>query len=106
MKQKVLLTDCDASSLVIDTLCDWARGRNAAVVCFYFDFAAQKRAISNDRPKLPPKTSCRRTRKDSGKDRRGLPRPEEDLRRAEARTRGSRRDVTGYFVVTTHLHMY
>jgi len=27
---------------VIDTLGDWARGRNAAVACFYFDFAAQK----------------------------------------------------------------
>jgi len=38
----VLLRSCDASSLVIDTLGDWARGRNAAVVCFYFDFAAQK----------------------------------------------------------------
>jgi len=27
--------------LVTDTLGDWARGRNAAVACFYFDFAAQ-----------------------------------------------------------------
>ena len=38
----VLLRACDASSLAIDRLCDWARGRNAAVACFYFDFAAQK----------------------------------------------------------------
>ena len=38
----VLLRACDASSLVIDRLCDWARGRNAAVACFYFDFATQK----------------------------------------------------------------
>ena len=38
----MLLRSCDASSLVIDRLCDWARGRNAAVACFYFDFAAQK----------------------------------------------------------------
>jgi len=38
----VLLRDCDTSSLVIDRLCDWARGRNAEVACFYFDFAAQK----------------------------------------------------------------
>ncbi|RPB03109.1 hypothetical protein L873DRAFT_1732030, partial [Choiromyces venosus 120613-1] len=30
------------SSLVIDRLCDWARGRNATVACFYFDYAAQK----------------------------------------------------------------
>ena len=37
-----LLRSCDASSLVIDRLCDWARGRNAAVACFYFDFAAHK----------------------------------------------------------------
>ena len=28
--------------MVIDTLGDWARGQNAAVACFYFDFAAQK----------------------------------------------------------------
>jgi len=38
----VLLRSCDASSLVIDTLGDWAKGRNAAVACFYFDFAPQK----------------------------------------------------------------
>ena len=28
--------------MVIDSLCDWARGQNAAVACFYLDFAAQK----------------------------------------------------------------
>ena len=39
---KVLLRNRDASSLVIDTLCDWAKGRSATVACFYFDFAAQK----------------------------------------------------------------
>ena len=38
---KVLLRSWDSSSLVIDTLGDWARGQNAAVVCFYLDFAAQ-----------------------------------------------------------------
>jgi len=38
----VLLRSCDASSLVIDTLGDWARGHDAIVACFYFDFAAQK----------------------------------------------------------------
>ena len=38
----MLLRTCDVSSLVIDRLCDWARGRNVAVACFYFDFAAQK----------------------------------------------------------------
>ena len=38
----MLLRNCDASSLVIDTLGDWAREQNAAVACFYFDFAAQK----------------------------------------------------------------
>ena len=37
-----MLRSCDASSLVIDTLGDWARGKDAAVACFYFDFAAQK----------------------------------------------------------------
>ena len=38
----MLLRSCDASSLVVDTLGDWAREQNAAVACFYFDFAAQK----------------------------------------------------------------
>jgi len=39
---KVLLRRCHASSLVIDTLGDWAGEQNAVVACFYFDFAAQK----------------------------------------------------------------
>ena len=38
----MLLIGCNTSSLAIDTLGDWARGQNAAVACFYFDFAAQK----------------------------------------------------------------
>jgi len=37
-----VLTSCDVSSLVIDRLCDQARGGKVAVACFYFDFAAQK----------------------------------------------------------------
>jgi len=37
-----VLTNRDVSSLVIDSLCDQARGQNVAVSCFYFDFAAQK----------------------------------------------------------------
>ena len=37
-----MLTNCNISSLVIDWLCDEARGRNVAVACFYFDFIAQK----------------------------------------------------------------
>ena len=36
-----VLTRSNASSLVIDSLCDQARGRNATVACFYFDYAAQ-----------------------------------------------------------------
>jgi len=35
------LTSYDVSSLVIDRLCDWVRGQNATVGCFYFDFAAR-----------------------------------------------------------------
>ena len=27
---------------MIDRLCDWARGKKAAVACFYFDYASQK----------------------------------------------------------------
>jgi len=38
----VLLRSCHASSLVIDTLGDRARGKDTIVACFYFDFAAQK----------------------------------------------------------------
>ena len=37
-----VLTCCDASSLVIDRLCDQVRGPEMMVTCFYFDFAAQK----------------------------------------------------------------
>ena len=40
------LTSRDISSLVIDALCDQARGQNVAVVCFYFDFAAQEERSS------------------------------------------------------------
>ena len=41
--QKALfLTSFHRSSLVVDALCDRARGRNIAVACFYFDFAAGK----------------------------------------------------------------
>ena len=40
------LTSCGVSSLVIDSLCDRARGQNVAVACFYFDFAAQKEQSS------------------------------------------------------------
>ena len=41
-----VLTSCDISSLVVDSLCDQARGQGAAVACFYFDFAAQKEQSS------------------------------------------------------------
>jgi len=33
--------------MVIDRLCDWAGGRDAAVACFYLDFAAQKEQSPN-----------------------------------------------------------
>jgi len=42
----LVLTSCEVSSLVIDNLCDGAGGQNAAVACFYFDFAAQKEQSS------------------------------------------------------------
>ena len=41
-----MLTSHDVSSLVIDRLCDQARGQNVAVACFYFDFAARKEQSS------------------------------------------------------------
>ena len=37
-----MLTCRDFSSLVVDRLCDQARGQNTTVTCFYFDFAARK----------------------------------------------------------------
>ena len=37
-----MLISRDVSSLVIDTLCNQAVGRNAAVACFYFDFATHE----------------------------------------------------------------
>ena len=37
-----MLTSRHVSSLVIDNLCDQARGQNVSVACFYFNFAAQK----------------------------------------------------------------
>jgi len=39
---KVSLIGCDLSSLVVDTLCKQVVEENAAVACFYFDFAAQE----------------------------------------------------------------
>ena len=41
-----VLTGCAISSLVIDRLCDQAGGKNIAVTCFYFDFAARKEQSS------------------------------------------------------------
>ena len=40
--RELVLTSYDASSLVVDRLCDQARGQYTAVTCFYFDFAARK----------------------------------------------------------------
>jgi len=37
-----VLTGHDVSSLVVDRLCDRAKGQRTAVACFYFDFAARK----------------------------------------------------------------
>jgi len=37
-----ILINNDASSLVIDNLCDQTGGDNATVACFYFDFATRK----------------------------------------------------------------
>ena len=37
-----VLTGYGVSSLVVDWLCDQAKGQSTAVACFYFDFAARK----------------------------------------------------------------
>ena len=41
-ERTISLRNYDVSSLVIDTLCKQAAGENAAVACFYFDFATQE----------------------------------------------------------------
>jgi len=41
-ERELVLTCRDDSSLVVDRLCDRARGQNTTVTCFYFDFAARK----------------------------------------------------------------
>ena len=46
MGEGPVLTSRGVSSLVIDRLCNQARGRNVAVACIYFDFAAQKEQSS------------------------------------------------------------
>jgi len=38
----IVLTSSDASSLVVDRLCNRAREENIAVACFYVDFAARE----------------------------------------------------------------
>ena len=45
-RKRQVLTSCDFSLLVIDSLCDQVEGQNFAVACFYFDFAAQKEQSS------------------------------------------------------------
>ena len=41
-----MLTSCDASSLLVDSLGDQVRGQGAAIACFYFDFAAREEQSS------------------------------------------------------------
>ena len=41
-EKTMFLISFHRSSLVVDTLCDRARGQDIAVTCFYFDFAAEK----------------------------------------------------------------
>jgi len=42
VERGLVLTSHDVSSLVVDRLCDQAKGQNTAVTCFYSDFAARK----------------------------------------------------------------
>jgi len=50
----------DVSSLVIDSLCDQARGQNVAVVCFCFNFVARKEQSSASmlQTTSPEKPTC------------------------------------------------
>ena len=41
-EEEEVLTRCDASSLVMDELGDWAESQGITVAVFYFDYAAQK----------------------------------------------------------------
>ena len=41
-RSELVLTSRHGSSLVVDWLCDWTRGQDTAITCFYFDFAVRK----------------------------------------------------------------
>ena len=41
-EDRAVLTSSVHSSLVVDRLCDQAKGQNTAITCFYFDWAARK----------------------------------------------------------------
>ena len=41
-KQRLLLTGCDGSSVVVDYLCNQAIEQDMAVACFYYDFASRE----------------------------------------------------------------
>jgi len=46
-EMELVLTGHDVSSLVVDRLCDQAKGQRTAVACFYFDFATRKEQSAN-----------------------------------------------------------
>ena len=41
-EKELVLTSRNVSPLVVDKLCDEIAGQSIAVMCFYFDFTAQK----------------------------------------------------------------
>jgi len=47
-----VLTCHDVSSLVVDRLCDQARGQNTVVLCFYFDFFGAEEVVSHSHARL------------------------------------------------------
>lgn len=56
-EEKVLLRICDASSLVMDRLCDWA-GKKSCSCQILHRPRCTGRAISNENTEFPPETDC------------------------------------------------
>ena len=100
-----MLISHNFSLLVVDRLCDQARGQNVAVTCFYFDFADRKeqsatralgsllRQVVGGLERIPEEIS-------------GFLRGEKCYWWTRTATTRYREDVTGYHVVTADICMH
>ena len=100
-----MLTSHDISSLVVDRLCDQAKGQNIAVTCLYFDFAARKEQSVTNMLALA-ETDCWRNRKGSRGDITGLSRAENGHRWTGTATSRCGEDATDHHNLTAHICMH